>query len=139
MCEINFFNENISYVIRKKKALRNWISKTIEMEGRVAGSLNFILCDDDYLSAMNLKYLKHKSLTDILTFPTDEESGLLCGDIFISLTRVRENAILFDQRIEEELHRVMIHGIMHLIGYRDSSKREKEFMRRKEDFYLSVL
>jgi probable rRNA maturation factor len=136
--EINFFTENISYVIRYKGALKKWISDTIDMEGKVAGDLNFILCDDDFLSAMNFKYLRHKTLTDILTFSLDDENGRLCGDIFISLTRVRENAVKFHQKVEDELHRVMIHGVLHLIGYNDSAKSEKVEMRGKEDFYLGL-
>jgi probable rRNA maturation factor len=137
-CGINFFNENISYVIRKKRALREWFAGAMEMEGKVAGDINFIICDDDYLSEMNYKYLRHKSLTDILTFSSDNMDGRLSGDIFISLTRVRENAVKFDQKVEDELRRVMIHGILHLIGYNDSTKTEKEEMRGKENFYLSL-
>jgi probable rRNA maturation factor len=137
--EINFFSENISYVVRKKGALRKWISGAIEREGKVAGDLNFILCDDDYLAELNFKYLRHKTLTDILTFPLDDENGSICGDIFISLPRVRENAQKFNQRLEIELHRVMIHGVLHLIGYNDSSKTEKDEMHHKEDFYLNLL
>ena len=138
-CVINFFCENISYVVRKKGALRNWISRAIEREGKVGGDLNFILCDDDYLAELNFKYLKHKTLTDILTFSLDDETGGLCGDIFISLPRIRENAKKFNQLLEVELHRVMIHGVLHLIGYNDASKKEKDEMHRKEDFYLNLL
>lgn len=136
--EINFFNENVSYIIRKKTELRKWIANTIEKEGKFAGNLNFILCDDDFLSEMNFKYLKHKTLTDIITFSYDDEQGLLSGDIFISLPRIKENAKKFSQKMEHELHRVMIHGALHLIGYNDSSPKEKVIMRDKEDFYLSL-
>jgi probable rRNA maturation factor len=138
-CEINFFNESISYVIRKKGILRKWISTTIEREGKVGGELNFILCDDAFLSELNYKYLKHKTLTDILTFSFDDENGYLGGDIFISLPRVKENALKFNQRTEDELHRVMIHGVLHLIGYNDSSKQGKMEMRGRENFYLDLL
>ncbi len=138
-CEINFFTENISYVIRKKGVLRDWISKTIEQEGKTAGDINFILCDDALLSELNYKYLKHKTLTDILTFSLDEEGDSLCGDIFISLPRVKENATIFRERISNELHRVMIHGILHLAGYKDATKQEKSEMRERESFYLDLL
>lgn len=138
-CEINFFNENLIYVIRKKKKLRNWLSNVVKIEGKVAGDLNFILCDDDFLSGLNYKYLKHKTLTDILTFSFEDESGILFGDIFISLPRVRENALKFDQKIEDELHRVMVHGILHLIGYKDMSRYDKLEMKSKENCYLDLL
>ena len=138
-CEINFFNENITYILRSKDTLRQWILNTIEEEGKVAGDLNFIFCDDIFLSNLNFKYLKHKSLTDILTFSFEDESGHLCGDIFISIPRVKENAREFKQKLADELHRVMIHGVLHLIGYNDSSKQEKTMMREKENFYLSIL
>jgi probable rRNA maturation factor len=137
-CRINFFNENVSYVIRNKRLLRGWFSVTIEKEGKVAGDINFILCDDDFLSIMNFKYLRHKSLTDILTFSSDNKDGLLSGDIFISLTRVKENAMKFNQKLEDELHRVMIHGVLHLIGYNDATKKERGEMREREDFYLGL-
>lgn len=136
---INFFSEKIVYTVRNKGVLRHWIARTIDQEGKVGGDINFIFCDDEYLSELNYKYLKHKTLTDILTFPVEDESGHLCGDIFISVPRIRENAVTYQQRTEVELHRVMIHGVLHLIGYADSSKQEKAQMRQKEDFYLENL
>jgi probable rRNA maturation factor len=137
--EINFFTENIRYTVRKKGMLRRWILNTIEREGKVPGDINYIFCDDVYLSELNSKYLKHNSLTDILTFPADEENGSICGDIFISLPRIKENAVKFKQKAEDELHRVMIHGILHLAGYDDSTKSEKEIMTARENLYLSLL
>ena len=104
-----------------------------------AGDLNFILCDDNYLAELNFKYLRHKSLTDILTFTTDGEPGCLNGDIYISFPRVMENALKFKQKSADELHRVMIHGVLHLIGYNDSTKSEKQLMHSKEDYYLALL
>jgi probable rRNA maturation factor len=136
---INFFNEGISFLLRNKRELRKWICSTISMEGKVPGEINFIFCDDDYLANFNFKYLNHKTLTDILTFPLDTYPGLLSGDIFISVTRVKENALKFNERMEDELHRVMIHGILHLIGYGDASKRDKLEMTGKENLYLDVL
>lgn len=136
---INFFNENIAYVIRSKRGLRNWILKAIDNEGKVAGDLNFILCDDGFLLELNKKYLQHNTLTDILTFSNDDENGCIGGDIFISFPRIKDNAITFNQRLEVELHRVMIHGVLHLLGYMDSSEKERTEMRDKEDFYLSIL
>ena len=138
-CEINFFNESVSYVIRNKGELRKWILNTIEREGKVGREFNFILCNDSFLSELNFKYLKHKTLTDILTFSSDDKNGYLSGDIFISLQRVKENAVTFNQKTEDELHRVMIHGILHLIGYNDSSKQNKMEMTGKENYYLAML
>jgi rRNA maturation RNase YbeY len=108
------------------------------MEGRVPGEFNFIFCDDEYLMQLNYKYLKHRTLTDIITFPVEDENSTLCGDIFISIPRVKENAGKFNQTTADELHRVMIHGILHLAGYHDKSKQEKEEMRRKENHYLEA-
>lgn len=138
-CEINFFIENIRFLIRKKTSLRNWISGIIIREGKSPGCLNFILCDDEYLSELNVKYLKHSTLTDILTFPAENDQVIVSGDIYISLPRIRENAKKFKQKTERELHRVMIHGILHLLGYKDSTLKEKATMRNKEDHCLSEL
>jgi probable rRNA maturation factor len=136
--KINFFKENVSFQIRKRGEIRKWISTVIDREGKEAQELNFIFCDDNYLSELNFKYLRHKTLTDILTFSLNDGESGLNGDIFISIQRVKENAVKFNQRIEDELHRVMIHGILHLIGYKDKSRIEKIKMREKEDFYLEL-
>jgi len=136
---MNFFNENITIVLSNKRILRKWISEAIEREGKEAGDINFIFCNDDYLLELNFKYLKHNTLTDILTFSLDDEDGILCGDIYISLPRVKENAIKFNQKLQDEVHRIMIHGILHLAGYKDKTKREKFVMRIKEDYYLELL
>jgi rRNA maturation RNase YbeY len=138
MGEINFFSERISYVVRRKGELRKWFVHVVECEGKIAGNLNFILCDDDYLAELNFKYLKHKTLTDILTFSFSEEGDILTGDVFISLPRVRDNARKYGQMIEMELHRVMVHGLLHLVGYNDTSKQEKLEMREREDYYLDI-
>lgn len=135
---INFFTENISYRIPGKQILRRWVVVCIEREGQIAGDINFILCDDELLSELNYKYLRHKTLTDILTFPVDDEESNISGDIYISLPRVRENAIKFNQNTRDELRRVMIHGILHLTGHHDSTPNEKLDMRKREDDYLEV-
>jgi probable rRNA maturation factor len=137
--KMNFFNEKVIYIIRKKRKIRKWLLNAIEKEGKAAGDLNFILCNDEFLSELNFKYLKHKTLTDILTFSLNNDTGKVCGDIFISLPRVKENAIVFKNSIENELHRVMIHGVLHLVGYHDKTKKEKTEMRAKENFYLELL
>ena len=137
--EINFFNEHVNFRIHHKMILRKWICSTIEMEGSKVVNINFVLCDDEYLSVLNFKYLKHKTFTDILTFSLGGEDEMLLGDIFISMPRVKENARIYKQKVEIELHRVMIHGILHMIGYNDSSMEEKAQMKEREDFYLEKL
>jgi probable rRNA maturation factor len=139
MDEINFFRKKVSYIIRKKRKLRSWIIQAIENEEKKCGVISFILCDDAFLTELNSKYLKHNTLTDVLTFSYSQEDNYLVGDIFISLPRIKENAIEFDQKMEDELHRVMIHGILHLIGYNDKTNREKSYMTEKENFYLKRL
>jgi probable rRNA maturation factor len=136
---IHFFTEKLQYSIRNKKRLREWITDTALAENAIAGEINFVLCDDDFLAEINVKYLKNNTLTDIITFPMMEDESVISGDIFISLPRIQENAKNFRQKIEEELHRVMIHGILHLLGYGDSSAEEKKAMTRKENFYLKKL
>jgi len=136
---IRFFTENIQYKLGKKTKLRKWIKAVVRSEQYCTGVINFVLCDDDFLSDMNIKYLKHNTLTDIITFPFNEENRIINGEIYISLPRVRENALKFNDNIEDELHRVMIHGILHLLGYKDSSKEEKEKMHTKENSCLLCL
>lgn len=137
-CEINFFCEQIVYTIRNKRKLRKWVISVLEDEGKKAGNLNFIFCDDAFLSDLNFKYLKHKTLTDILTFSYSDNKGQVDGDIFISLPRIKENAKMYNQQIEVELHRVMVHGILHLSGYSDTTPSEKIEMRKKENYYLEI-
>lgn len=136
---IHFFSENIPYKIRGKTKIRKWIGETVTEENAITGELCFIFCDDDYLYEINHKYLKHNTLTDIITFPVEVDQNIISGDIFISIQRVRENAILFKQKINDELHRVIVHGVLHLLGYNDSTKADKKLMRAKEDYYLTKL
>lgn len=103
------------------------------------GSINFIFCSDEYLFQLNQKYLKHDTYTDIITFDSSVEETEISGDIFISLERVKENSKQFSGSFVKELHRVMIHGILHLLGYKDKSPKDKEAMSGKEDYYLSLL
>ena len=139
MESICFFSEDIRFNLRNRIKIRAWIRRMCRENNFVAGEVNFVFCDDDYLSNINLKYLKHKTLTDIITFSNDSRQGVISGDIFISIQRVRENAVKFNVEFENELHRVMIHGILHLIGFRDSTKEEKSEIRKREDLCLSLL
>lgn len=134
---IHFFSEDISYTLKNKGLLRTWIKNTIIEEGFKLKELNFILCSDNYLLSMNQEYLKHNTLTDIITFDNSENKKEIVGDIFISLERIQENAQSFKVKTEDELHRVMIHGTLHLLGYADKEKVAKALMTDKEDLYLS--
>ena len=134
---IHFFSEDISYTLKHKGLLRTWIKNTIIEEGFKLRELNFIFCSDNYLLSMNQEYLKHDTLTDIITFDNSELKKEIIGDIFISLERIQENAQSFKVKTEDELHRVMIHGTLHLLGYADKGKEAKALMTDKEDLYLS--
>ena len=107
-------------------------------EKRVAKEINFIFCNDDYLQKINKKYLQHTDLTDVITFDHSHEKELL-GDIYISIERVKENALIFNSTFKSEIARVMIHGILHLIGYNDKSKIEKKRMREMENKFLKKI
>lgn len=134
---IHFFSEDISYTLKQKGLVRNWIRNTILAENQRLRELNFIFCSDNYLLSINQQYLNHDTFTDIITFDNSENKPEIAGDIFISLDRIRENAKNFDVRESDELHRVMIHGTLHLLGYPDKGKSAKALMTEKEDLYLS--
>jgi probable rRNA maturation factor len=135
---IQFFNEDITYTLKKKQSLRQWITETIIRERRNAGSLNFIFCSDRYLQLFNASYLHHRALTDVITFDTSDNEVTISGDIYISLERIRENALKYHVSLKDEMHRVMIHGVLHLLGYTDKSKEQKKNIRLIEDKYLSL-
>jgi len=139
MNNIQFFTEGITYRIQGKRKLKRWIICTAAEEHKSTGDICIILCDDNYLHSINREYLKQNTLTDIITFPLTEEESLIGGDIYISLPRVIDNAKKFRQNRLEEFHRVVIHGVLHLIGYNDSSAKEKSEMRAKENYYLEKL
>ncbi len=134
---ISFFIENINYRLTDKNRLKSWISKVCEKESVVINSLIFVFSDDDFLLQINKKYLRHNTLTDIITFDLSDD---LCldGEIYISLDRVKDNAKKFDVKYVNEIHRVMIHGVLHLIGYNDKTPSQKRKMTAKEDYYLSL-
>jgi len=128
---IDFFY-NTDYQLVESKKYARWISKIIASEEGHVGEVDYVFCDDAELLSMNQKYLKHDTLTDIITFDYTEGSTV-SGDIFISIDRVRENATIFKVKFESELHRVMAHGILHLLGYGDKVEDEIAVMRRKEE------
>ena len=126
------FNSETSFTLKNQKKLLKWISDVISSEGLQVGEINYIFCDDSYLNKINQEFLNHDTFTDIISFDytLGKEVG---GDIFISIERVLENAEKFNEVFETELHRVMIHGILHFMGYKDKTKKEKTLMRTKED------
>ena len=136
---INYLNLTGTKIIFEKKKLNDWIKYTVNNEGKIIGDIQYIFCDDDYLLDVNKKFLQHDYYTDIVTFPLSENSNVISGEIYISLDRVAENAILNNTDFDNELARVVIHGVLHLLGYDDHSDNEKKEMRKKEDYYLNLL
>lgn len=136
---IYFFLEEVSYDLKNKRKTRLWLTQAAENEGHKIKNLNFILTNDNILFQLNKEYLSHITLTDIITFDLSDEKGELSGDIYISVDRARENAKEFRVTVVNEVNRLMIHGILHLMGYKDKTRDEKELMRTKEEFYLSLL
>ena len=137
MSAINFISEGIKFKPLNQNKLKSWIKNIITLEGRNLSSLVYIFCKDSYLQTINKKYLGHKTLTDIITF--NYSDGLQVeGEIYISVERVQENAVIFEKWFEEELHRVMIHGVLHIIGYNDKNPSQKSIMRKKEEACLSL-
>ena len=137
MPAIHFFEEDITYKLKQKISVRQWITETIQAEGYKLKELNYIFCSDQYLLQINQQYLNHDTYTDIITFDNSETEGSIVGDIFISIERIRENAAKFNTPETDELHRVIIHGALHLLGYTDKSVAAKQKMTEKEDFYLA--
>jgi probable rRNA maturation factor len=129
MISFNYENE---FELSNEEQLSNWISSVIVSEDKKEGEINYIFCDDEYLLGLNEQYLNHDTLTDIISF--DYSVGKeLHGDIFISTERVLENAAEFKVSFEEELKRVMVHGVLHYCGYKDKSEEDEKLMRFKED------
>ena len=139
MNEIHFFNEQTNFKLNNSDVLIVWIVEVAKNENKKIGALNFIFCTDEYLLQLNIKYLDHRTLTDILTFDQSEVSYEIAGDIYISVDRVKENALVYNVSMDTELCRVMIHGVLHLIGYQDGGKSQKEEIKKKEEAYLSLL
>ncbi|MFT6715604.1 MAG: putative rRNA maturation factor [Saprospiraceae bacterium] len=135
---IHFYSEDVNLKITSKKKVRQWITQTILNEKLTADTISYIFCNDEYLHKMNLKYLNHDTYTDIITFDYSENKSV-SGDLFISYDRIKQNASTFKSGVKKELHRVMIHGVLHLCGYRDKTETEKKLMRNKENYYLDCL
>ena len=136
MPKISFFEEDIRYNLRDKIKVKQWIKDTIAAEGYKLDELTYIFCSDSYLLQINQQYLNHDTYTDIITFDNSTEKKTVTGDIFISIDRIRENAAKFNQSVANELHRVIIHGVLHLLGYKDKSAADSKKMTQMEDKYL---
>ena len=131
------FHSECDFTPSKQDVRSRWIVNSIINESKRAGELGFIFCTDEYLLEKNIQFLDHDAYTDIITFDYSE-GDIISGDIFVSVERVTENANAFGVDFEDELDRVLIHGVLHLAGYQDKSKEEANTMREKEDFYLSL-
>jgi rRNA maturation RNase YbeY len=132
------FNYEVNFRLENEKIIQNWISECIRTYGFSEGELNYIFCNDTYLQKLNFEFLKHDTLTDIISF--DYTLGkMISGDIFISVERVLENASIYSQTIDNEINRVMVHGVLHFMGYTDKSVEDKAIMREKEDICLELL
>ena len=136
--KIQFFSEDFRFTPKNKGKIRRWLKAVISSEKKMPWYINFIFCSDEYLLELNRNFLKHDTLTDIITFPFMENDDNISGDIYISIPRVTENAENFGQDFEAELQRVMVHGILHLLGYKDKSKIAKAEMTAKENLYLDL-
>lgn len=135
---IFFHTEEIIFKLANQPQIESWIQQSILLENKEIGDLNFIFCSDNYLLKLNQQYLSHNTFTDIITFNYVDKS-IISGDVFISVERVTENASQSSIDFQKELSRVIIHGILHLIGYNDKTNEEAQEIRAKEDFYLTLL
>jgi rRNA maturation RNase YbeY len=136
---IYYNNIDSKYVIKEKRKISNWIKSCITEEGKIIDNISFNLCSDGYILQLNNEALQHDYYTDIITFELNEKDEPIEGDIYISIDRVKDNAITLHIPFINELHRVLIHGVLHLCGYKDKSKKEELLMREKENYYLNKL
>lgn len=134
---IHYFFEQTDFKFKHRKVTNTWLKMVAESEIRRIADVNIIFCSDNYILEINQKYLQHDYFTDIITFDYCERDKL-SGDLFISVDSVRENSIFYKTDFEEELNRVIVHGLLHLIGYDDHTEEEQTQMRSKENYYLEV-
>lgn len=131
------FNYETDFILDNEVVYSDWILKVIQSENKSLGEINYIFCDDEYLHKINMEYLQHDTLTDIISFDYTVGNEIN-GDIFVSVERVRDNAIDFKVSFEEELKRVLIHGVLHYCGYKDKSEEDEVIMRSKEDEKINM-
>jgi probable rRNA maturation factor len=132
---ILFHNADTSYILKNKRIISSWITDTIKEEEKQLEEISYIFCTDDYLLKINQEHLDHDTYTDIITFDYTED-GIISSEIYISVDRVRENAKNLGVGALDEMHRVIIHGVLHLCGYKDKSDLQSQEMRGKENYYL---
>jgi rRNA maturation RNase YbeY len=132
---IQFCTEDITFSLKDKLKHKAWLNEVAKQEGKKILELSYVFCSDNYLLQINQEYLNHDTLTDIVTFDNSEDPKKIEGDIFISIDRVKENGEKLGTS-ETELERVMVHGLLHLLGYKDKKKEDKALMTEKEDFYI---
>ena len=132
-----FYKENVSFSINEELVVK-WLDESVRSLGFVIGELSFIFCSDEYLKEINVKYLNHDFFTDVITFDYSKEK-LLFGDVYVSTDRVKENAKTYSSSFNKELFRVIIHGVLHLCGFNDKTKKEKTLIRSKENEALSTI
>ena len=134
---VSYFKEDTSFNFKEKRLTNRWLRLVAESEIRRLGDISIIFCSDNYILDVNMKYLQHDYFTDIITFDYCE-GNTVSGDLFISVDSVRENAAYYKTEFKDELNRVIVHGVLHLIGYDDHTEAEKKEMRAKENYYLSL-
>ncbi len=134
---IYFSSENIKFDLRGKLKVKKWITDLVKAQNKKVGDISYLFCDDAYLIEVNRTYLDHDTYTDIITFDY-VEGDTISGDILISVERVKENAQLFNTTFDQELHRVIIHGVLHLLGQGDKTEAEADQMRKKEEAALAL-
>ena len=132
---ITYHNQDVPGFKYDKKRIKETLGELIQTEKKIPGKITIIFCSDEYLYQINCTYLKHEYFTDIITFDYSEKN-ILSGDVFISVDRVRENALTYQTTFDAELYRVIYHGILHLAGYNDKTVEDKKIMRERENFYL---
>lgn len=132
---IRFYTEDSNFVYKRKLACKQWLKHVANQEGCIIGELNIIFCSDKYILDINKKFLNHDYYTDIITFDY-RENQTLSGDLFISIDCVRDNADFYKVEFSDELERVIVHGLLHIIGYDDHKENDIKLMREKEDNYL---
>ena len=136
MIMVSYFFEDTNFKFNRRRLTSQWLKFTAESEIKRIGQVNIIFCSDNYILDINQKFLQHDYFTDIITFDYCE-GKTLSGDLFISVDTVRENAIFYGTEFDDELNRVIVHGLLHLIGYDDHSEEDQKTMRSKEDYYLA--
>jgi len=131
------FNYQTKYVLKNTKEIKNWISHTIFNLKKDVGDINYVFCDNEFITDINKKFLNHDYPTDIITFDYSD-TKIINGEIYLSIEQIKENSKTYNTNLTDELHRVIIHGVLHLLGYKDKTKTEQLEMRTKEDYYLSL-